>query len=212
MQIKVFGIGLNKTGTSSLRIALETLGYRVSGPNKKLLKQVRSGNAAGLIAHTSHYDAFEDFPYPLAFRELHQHYGSIAKFVLTTRHSGEAWYQSICEHARTSRVVTSQRLAYGFYRPFGRKDDYIALYENHNEAVRAYFRANDAQGQLLEVCWEKGDGWKELCAFLNAPVPELPFPHRNKSDKRRYRIRRAINKVVEAVYVPLVRRAGAVSQ
>src|SRR3990170_494423 len=142
MREKVFGIGLSKTGTSSLGCALEALGYRVSGPNKALLKQVRAGDVTGVIAHTSHYDAFEDFPHPLVFRELHQHYGRNAKFVLTIRSSGEAWYKSICEHARTSRLFSGQNLSYGFYRPFGRKRDYLALYESHNEAVRAYFKAN----------------------------------------------------------------------
>jgi hypothetical protein len=213
MPAKVFGIGLSKTGTSSLQAALEVLGYRVSGPNRKpLLKQVRSGNLPGVFAQTEQDDAFCDFPYPLIFRELHRHYGREAKFVLTTRRSAEVWYDSLCEHARTSRLFGGQRLTYGFYRPFGRKRQYTALYEKHNETVRTYFRANDAADLLLEVCWDTGDGWALLCPFLGAPVPDRPFPHRNKADKRRHPARRVINGVVEPLYALVVAKARAVSR
>ena len=76
MQLKVFGIGLSKTGTSSLQGALEILGYRAAGANRKpLLRQLRSGYVGDVIAQTGGPDAFVDFPYPLMFRELHQHYG-----------------------------------------------------------------------------------------------------------------------------------------
>ena len=210
MQLKVFGIGLSKTGTSSLQGALEILGYRAAGANRKpLLRQLRSGYVGDVIAQTGGPDAFVDFPYPLMFRELHQHYGVGAKFVLTTRCTGEVWYDSICEHARTSRLFSGQRLTYGFYRPFGRKRRYIALYEKHNDAVRSYFKVHDAGYQLLEVCWDTGAGWDELCQFLGKAVPDRPFPHRNKTDKRRHRGRRAINFVVEAVYSSIVARADA---
>jgi hypothetical protein len=45
--------------------------------------------------------------------------------------------------------------------------------------VRAYFAGRP--DDLLEVCWEAGDGWKELASFLGQPVPALPFPHLNKA-------------------------------
>jgi hypothetical protein len=38
----------------------------------------------------------------------------------------------------------------------------------------------DKPGRLLEVCWETGDGRKELCGFLRHPMPDLPFPHGNQ--------------------------------
>lgn len=196
---KVFGVGLSKTGTSSLRTALEILGYRVSGPNKRLLRRLRRGDIGSLIEHTRHFDAFEDFPYPLAYRELHRHYGEGARFILTRRRSPEVWYASICDHARTSRLLSGQWLTYGHYRPFGRERDYRAYYERHNEDVRAYFRDHGAPGQLLELCWEEGDGWPELCAFLDKPIPAPPFPHANRSDRARFKARRLANRVIEAM-------------
>lgn len=196
---KVFGVGLSKTGTSSLRTALEVLGYRVSGPNKRLLRRLRRGDVESLIAHTAEFDAFEDFPYPLAYRELHQYYGSRARFILTRRRSPAVWYASLCDHARTSRILSGQWLTYGYYRPFGREAAYLSFYERHNEEVRSYFRANGAAGQFLELCWEEGDGWAELCSFLNKPMPSIPFPHRNRSDQKRHKGRRLANKLIETI-------------
>ena len=217
MRSKVFGIGLHKTGTSSLQAALAMLGYRVAGRRlagrhrKSLVKLGRAGRVNEILEWTIGYEAFADFPYPLIFRDLHQRYGRNAKFVLTTRRSAEVWYDSVCEHSRTSRLFGGQRLTYGFYRPFGRKAQYIALYEKHSEMVRHYFEANGASDLLLEVCWDTGDGWDQLCPFLGAPIPDLPFPHRNKSVRGRRRGRRAINFVVEAVYSSVAARANTVS-
>jgi hypothetical protein len=215
MRSKVFGIGLHKTGTSSLQAALAILDYRVAGRRlagrhrKPLVKLVRAGRVNEVIEWTLRDEAFADFPYPLIFRDLYQHYGRNAKFILTTRRSAEVWYESVCEHSRTSRLFGGQRLTYGFYRPFGRKAQYVAFYEKHNEIVRQYFEANGATDLLLEVCWDAGDGWDKLCAFLGAPIPECPFPHRNKSARGRRRGRRAINFIVEAVYASIVARANA---
>src|SRR5690606_37291517 len=78
-----FGIGLNKTGTSSLRAALEHLGYRVCGPRKDLLRAIRRGDFSGFDQVVDAYDAFEDFPWPLVFEYLYERYGSDTKFVLT---------------------------------------------------------------------------------------------------------------------------------
>jgi hypothetical protein len=216
MRFKVFGIGLHKTGTSTLQAALATFGYRIAGRHRKpLVKQVKAGQLKEVIARTATDDAFTDFPYPKIFRELHEHYGRNARFVLTTRRSAEIWYGSVCEHARTSRLFGSQKLTYGFYRPFGREGQYVSFYERHNDAVRRYFQEQGAADQLLEVCWENGDGWNELCRFLGEAVPDVSFPHRNKTDKRRLLHRRAFNYVIEAVYAPLVARghdAGSQSE
>lgn len=208
MRPKLFGIGLSKTGTSSLREALVLLGYRVLGPSKRLLREVRSGDLRGVIACAQEYDAFEDFPYPLVFRELHRHYGRHARFVLTRRRTADVWYDSLCDHARTSRLFSSQRLTYGHYRPFGRKPQYVSFYERHNQAVRDYFSAHDAADLLLEVCWDEGDGWNELCGFLDIPAPEFLFPRANRSEPKKFRGRRAVNVVVEAVYGSIAARAS----
>jgi hypothetical protein len=42
---------------------------------------------------------------------------------------------------------------------------------------------------LLEICWEKGHGWKELCAFLGKDIPKIALPHENKSSSIKSRFK-----------------------
>lgn len=203
---KVFGIGLNKTGTSSLRVALEHLGYRVCGPRKDLLKAIRKGDFSGFDAVVETYDAFEDVPWPLVYQYLYERYGRDTKFVLTTRSSPEQWFKSIENHARTSGLMSQTwMLTYGTYRPFGRKREYIEFYQNHNKRVREFFKTRGEQHRLLELCFEQGQGWAELCNFLSKPVPEVPFPHANRTDPKRKLFNRALNRIIEPAYSSLVR-------
>lgn len=207
---KVFCIGLNKTGTSSMHRALEHLGYRVSGPDKDLLRNVRSGETTSTIRHTRKFDAFQDWPYPLVFKELHREYGSSGRYILTYRESPERWFASVENHARTSRLVRGQWLPYGYYRPFGRERQYIDIYNTHNEEVRAYFLSGPgADAPFLEMCLDHGDGWQKLCTFLGHELPQIPFPHTNTAARRKkgWPVRRAINRVVEPLYRAYVRIA-----
>ena len=66
---------------------------------------------------------------------------------------------------------------YGEGSPVGNETAYRARYEQHNEAVEAWFAGRD---DLLVLDLERGDGWQELCAFLGEAVPEAPFPHLNR--------------------------------
>ena len=62
--------------------------------------------------------------------------------------------------------------------PFGYEKEHVEFYHRHNREVREYFR--DRGTDLLEVCWENGDGWGELSKFLGHPTPAVPFPHERK--------------------------------
>ena len=67
---KVFGIGLNKTGTTSFDHALTLLGYKVHGPEKVLLKKCSPGKITALDPVVTAYDGFQDWPWPLYYREI----------------------------------------------------------------------------------------------------------------------------------------------
>lgn len=198
---KVFGVGLHKSGTSSLRIALEELGYRVCGPNRQLLRAIRKGDYSSVDGIVSCFDAFEDLPWPLIFKYLFERYGNSAKFVLTTRISAERWFASIESHARTSGPLSDTwRLVYDTYRPFGRMEQYIRKYISHNTQVREFFSERGAGDRLLELCFERGDGWVKLCEFLGEPVPDIPFPHTNRAAERRKLFARGFNAAIEPIY------------
>ena len=84
MTAKVFGIGFHKTGTTSLALALRQLGYSVTGPNGVNDPNI-SQNARALVRDlVDQFDAFQDNPWPILFRELDEWYPN-SKFVLTLR-------------------------------------------------------------------------------------------------------------------------------
>src|SRR5947208_12869418 len=93
---KVFVIGLNKTGTTSLGNALRILGYRKQGwgdfVSRKLFHDWYSGNLQPLIQYSTKY-----LPWPFAYEEMAAIYPD-AKFILSVRGNEEIWWPSIARH------------------------------------------------------------------------------------------------------------------
>lgn len=177
---KVFGIGLNKTGTTTLRLCLQTLGYRHYGYSRQLLAAFRRGDLEPALRIAELYDSVEDWPWPLMYRELFDKFGSDARYVLTVRRDPDVWLNSLKAHSlRTKPNFHGRKLAYGYDYPHGYEGEHIAFYEQHNAEVRAFFHGRD--DIFMEVCWEAGDGWEKLCRFLGHPVPAVAFPHANSS-------------------------------
>lgn len=102
-----------------------------------------------------------------------------SKFILTVRASSEVWFQSLQKHADRTGPTNLKQLAYGYEKPNGLKKEHIYLYEKHNQEVRQYFKGRDQD--FLEVCWETGDKWEEICSFLGHSIPKTKFPWINKS-------------------------------
>lgn len=201
-RFKVVGVGLSKTGTSSLKVMLQHLGYRTCGPRKDLLFQVRRGNLSSIDPVLEDYDAFEDWPWPLTYRYVHQKYGTRAKFILTIRASFENWYASLVKHGQSSSPLKGMYLTYGYYRPDGHDRELRQIYERHNAEVRSFFAS--MTDQFVEFCPERGDGWNKICGLLEEPVPNLPVPRVNKSTDRRKPLNVAVNGVVTPIYRFLV--------
>jgi hypothetical protein len=180
---KVFCIGFQKTGTSSLRDALRTLGYRVTGVfgrNVKLADLRRRYVEMGLQIANEH-DAVEDMPWPLMFRELDAAFPD-SKFILTHRRT-DRWFRSIAKHFGDNPYHL-QQLTYGedAPAPVGHEARYRQVYDAHNAAVMAHFAGRPHD--LLVMRLEDGDGWGKLCPFLGIPVPEPPFVHTNSAVQR----------------------------
>ena len=191
---KVFCIGFHKTGTTSLYAALTTLGYRVCGTiGHKLTADELAENGAKLCIETMRdFDAAEDMPWPHFYRELDEAFPG-AKFILTLREP-EAWFRSIDNHFG-HQTTELNAFAYGRDRARARdhKDHWIATYNAHNEAVREYF--NERPDDLLEITLADGQGWEQLCPFLDLPIPAEDFPVKNTSARRQslaYRLKRKL--------------------
>lgn len=176
---KIFGIGLSKTGTTSLFAALHILGYR-SGTYRHMEKLRMERWFHGNFNHDyfKDYDALTDLPLPNLYAALDEIYMG-SRFILTVRKM-DAWLDSCRRHWERHGNRTELDFAnltnlstYGIY-------DYNETvfkhkYLSHEMAVLKYFehRPND----LLVMDISGGDGWNQLCEFLHLPEPDEAFPH-----------------------------------
>lgn len=181
---KVFGIGLNKTGTSSLKRALVTLGCNHSDLRGHLTYKYFNNRFDQIFDAVEEFDSFEDWPWPLMYKRVFEKYGKNARYVLTRRSSAEAWIESLKAHTLSTNPDNNPRKQiFGYDYPHGAEAQHIDFYERHLIEVRRFFASQDASEVLCEVCWEEGDGWRELCGFLNEPTPDAAFPHVNRRSK-----------------------------
>lgn len=183
---KIFGIGLNKTGTKTLARSLKLLGFvdHVSC-RRDLLIKYRSGMIDALFDVAERNFYFEDWPWPLAYKEMFFRFGRSARFILTKRLSAETWLESLKKHAlRNSPSDHCRLLAYGYNYPHGLERYHLDCYEKHNREVVKFFVDHNCSDILLEISFDRGDGWEVLCAFLGVAIPDVAFPHENKGNMK----------------------------
>ncbi len=179
--VKYFCIGLNKTGTTTLHECAKLLGLRSEHFNNQLLKDiVKKHDFTSVASVVAMYDVFSDWPWPLIYKELDTQFPG-SKFILTVRKNEDCWLKSLKKHSMLTRpFATVRKMAYGYNYPHGHEEKYLEFYRSHNSSVREFFK--DRPDDLIELCWEQGDGWEKLCAFLGKQIPELPFPHANNNE------------------------------
>lgn len=177
---KIFGIGFQKTGTTSLKQALKVLGYRrVAGPNWINDPNIQETVFEKAFAAIDKFDAFQDNPWPVLYKEIAERYPS-SKFILTKRPVDE-WIGSVAKHFGTN-TTPMRTWIYGAGNPVGNEGKYIERYIRHNNEVEAYFEGQPER--LLVMSITQGDGWDLLCPFLDKSVPDIMFPHANTSEGR----------------------------
>lgn len=174
---KCFGVGPSKTGTKTLRSVLRILGYKTISFEPELMKDLSRGSYSKALAVARDFDGFECWPWSLLYRELDSAFPG-SKFILTTRLDSATWFESLCRHAKKTGPTIYRKVAYGYVDPWEDEQAHLTIYENHLKEVTEHFKGRP--DQLLRVCWERGDGWAEVCSFLGRPVPNLPFPHENR--------------------------------
>lgn len=182
--MKIFGIGLSKTGTTSLAHALELLGYKTRdypGLARYAPGDLASIDAGLLDAH----DALTDTPIPSFYRELDAKYPD-AKFILTIR-DAEGWLKS-CKKQFTQKLADKQNDAHNqlFMDLYGctvfDEQKFRAGYDRFIHGVQDYFKGRPDKLLIMNVV--AGDGWETLCPFLNKPIPDFPFPKANVTQIR----------------------------
>ena len=177
---KIFGIGFHKTGTTSLAYALKKLGYSVMPGMIGVYDPNISENVYDLaFGVVPKYDAFQDNPWPIIFRELDEKYPG-SKFILTIR-PRQQWIKSQVKHFGKQNTPMREWI-YGVGCPEGNEEIYIARYEQHNKEVLEYFK--DRPKDLLVLNITEGEGWEKLCPFLGKDIPDVDFPKANTAEKR----------------------------
>ncbi|MGH8218118.1 MAG: sulfotransferase family protein [Steroidobacteraceae bacterium] len=194
MPLSVIGAGLGRTGTMSLKLALETLGFAPCHHMLDLILhpegvapwvRAASGGAVDWDEVFVGYRATTDWPACHFYKELTARYPR-AQVILTVR-DARRWYESTQATIFSDEVLKSDedRPMSEFIRsallPFFGGDLHdrermVAAYERHNAEVR---RAVPAERLLV---YELADGWEPLCRFLGVPIPDQPFPRSNSTE------------------------------
>lgn len=200
---KVFCIGRNKTGTTSIEFVLKEFGYNMGNQGKAelLVHDYAKGNWKPIIKYCKSAEAFQDAPFswPNTWLILHEHFPD-AKFILTTRDS-EKWYNSITKfHAKgfskNNHPPTKSDLINATYRYKGfmwdanravwktdeenvyNKKNMIDNFERHNKDVKHFFIGKN---NFLEIDVSDEYSYIELCDFLGKEPMHKDFPHLNKT-------------------------------
>ena len=205
--MEVIGVGMGRTGTLSLKLALEELGFGPCYHMREVMDRhdrIRSWKRIGDGAPADWDEVYRgfrssvDWPGAAYWRELADAYPK-AKLILTVR-DADKWYDSALKtifRFPLRRHNAAQRFAYAFCstvnpialaipnmldrvwnkifdgRQMNGPEDrkaVIAAFLQHNEEIKA---SVDAERLLV---YEISEGWEPLCAFLDVPVPQTPFP------------------------------------
>ena len=201
---KVFCIGRNKTGTTSIAAALQSFGLTIGLQARGEVLRADWGRRdfTRIIALCRTADAFQDVPFssPSTFEAVDAGFPG-SRFILTVRDSPGQWFESLVRfHTRIvnkGRVPTADDLREfdyrykgylweGFVLSYGGdesllydRDAYVASYLEHNRCVTEHFR--DRPGDLLVLNVGHADAMQKLCAFLEVPYRGQAMPHLNRS-------------------------------
>ena len=183
---KVFGLGLSKTGTSSLTEALELLGVRaIHYPHDATTyEELRSANYR--LSILREYQAILDIPVAPFYAQLDAAWPG-AKFILTVR-DREAWLRSAEVHWRLLMQWWENFPEFKRFHEFISACTYGSIgfsrerfgfvYDTHVRNVREYFAGRPDDFLEMDIC--AGEGWERLCPFLGMEAPGAPFPHANE--------------------------------
>ena len=185
-QPKVFGIGLSRTGTTSLYNALERLGYNSL--------HWLNHDTADLISQPDFflYDSFTDTSVSHQFEWLYHTFPN-SKFILTKR-DFNSWHKSIARHYALKRNISgASKLATSSNRHmyqgrvnlteqnlYAQHDTWKSAFDAFNRRVEYFFK-DKPKDRLLTLNMPDGDGWSALCRYLDKPVPDEDFPTSNKA-------------------------------
>jgi hypothetical protein len=216
--VKVVGAGFRRTGTMSLKAALEELGF---GPCYHMIEVFEHPEHVGFWeaawrgepvdwdGFLGRYEATVDWPACTFYEELLQRHPD-AKVLLSVR-DPERWYDSTrATIYEISKITAGSRLSraifafVGLFVPgvfqIGRMGNEIiwqgtfdGKFEDRSHAIKVFKRHNEEIRRRVPrdrlLVYEVKEGWGPLCEFLGVEEPEKPFPSLNDAAQMRRRIR-----------------------
>ena len=205
MSLRIIGAGLPRTGTLSLKAALEQLGYgkchhmfdvMLSSRQVNQWHDIMEGETPDWDDVFQGYDACVDFPSSLYFRELAAA-NPDAKVILTVRPPAD-WYASMRDTIYKVETSVPRWVQWCFPR-IGKLTEladrlvwqglFDGRFENESYARAEFERhVDDVKAAIPKerlLVMEVKDGWAPLCVFLGVPEPDTPFPRVN--DKGQFR-------------------------
>ena len=235
--MKIIGAGFGRTGTTSLKAALETLGF---GPSYRLTEvfkhpehvafweAARRGEGVDWEGFFSGYGVAVDWPAFTFYGELVQAFPE-APVILTVR-DPDRWYESvrstIYEIRKLSAGPAPMRLAFasaGLFAPavtgIARLADetlwegtFDGRFEDKPYAIETFRRHNEDVKRRVPaerlLVYDVREGWEPLCDFLGVEAPDEPFPHLNDTREMR---RRLLGLVAASAAAPVLVGAGVVA-
>jgi hypothetical protein len=199
MALEVIGAGFGRTGTNSLRLALERVGFgrchhmfevRDNPDQLPAWEAAARGERVDWDTVFDGYRAQVDWPGAAYWRQLSEHFPA-AKVILSVRDPHE-WFDSV--QATIGPFMTTMRGKHKsahsnamaemchrfivqdiFDGRISDRDHAVAVFEAHVAEVRATIPSE----RLL--VYETGSGWGSLCAFLDVPEPNEPYPLTNST-------------------------------
>lgn len=207
MTIRVIGAGMGRTGTLSLKTALETLGFGkcyhmielLQNPHQvKYWEGLMNGEAIAWDELFAGYQATVDFPGCFFYQQVFQRYPD-AKVILTVR-DPDAWYASTKATVFQVGPSPAEKAIALFKMPFSPKlrqririfqmvdkliwqGEFQGKFLDQELAIARYHahlaevKATIPAEQLL--VYDVATGWEPLCEFLGLPIPAEPFPNLN---------------------------------
>lgn len=206
MPLEIVGTGFGRTGTLSLKLALEQLGFGrcyhmievAQNPGHSALwSAADDGAPTDWTALFASYRATVDWPSTRFWRQIADHFPKAR--VIHTERPADAWYASVTSTiyqvmarptppnappAMHEQLEMARKLILRgtFGGRFEDADHAISVFEAHNARVKREI----APERLL--VHQTGQGWEPLCAFLGVPVPATPYPKVNTTDDFRARL------------------------
>ncbi len=183
---KVFCIGFNRTGSTSMGEVFKILGYNVKGEIKKQEEWMNERQIESIkkfiLQVSEDYNAFFHEPWNQFYKDLDLKYPD-SKFILTIRDE-QSWLKSFYSYFKNSGNDNWSPFLLGNYnlddiKSVDNDEYFISKFREHNQSVINYFK-NQPERLLVLNVFKDNNKWDKICSFLECDIPNISFPHLNK--------------------------------